>query len=83
MKLNKKTNDMKSGTFRRISFTMERASGYGRYIIDANYRGKHIRVSTTDSKAWDWLDDDSDKEKHRDALRHCYNKITAAYYNEL
>lgn len=74
---------MKYGKFRKIEFSVSHTHSYGRYIIDANYRGKHIRVSTTDSEAWDWLDDDSDKEKHRDALRHCYNKITAAYYNEL
>ena len=66
---------MKKGTFRRVEFTMEHAGSYGHYYINANYRGKEIRVTTTDSEAWDWLDDDSEKEKHQAARRHCYRKI--------
>ena len=37
---------------------MEHAGSYGHYYINANYRGQEIRVITTDSEAWDWLDDD-------------------------
>lgn len=68
-------------TFRKVNFTMRRGNGYGQYIIEAHYRGKDIKVHTTDSEAWDWINDDSNKEKHQEALRHCYYKIVEAYEN--
>ncbi len=69
-------------TFRKVSFYMKRAGGYGQYkIIADNYKGKRIEVHTTDSEAWDYINDDSNKEKHMDALRHCYHKIREAYEN--
>lgn len=72
--------------FRKVEFTMERKNGYGQYkIIAENYKGKSIVAHTTDSEAWDWLEDEGntkeEKEKHRDALRHCYYKIVEAYQN--
>ena len=69
----------KEGQFKQMRFTMERANGYGQYYIEAYYRGKIIKAHTTDSEAWDWLDDDSNKEKQLAARRHCYNKIRTAY----
>jgi hypothetical protein len=62
-------------SFRKVKFTMERSSGYGQYIIKGSYKGKDIKVSTTDSEAWDWFNDDSNPKKHMDAKRHCYMKI--------
>lgn len=66
-------------SFRKIKFTMERGNGYGQYIIRGSYKGKEIKAHTTDSEAWDWLNDDSDKERHMYAKRHCYFKILDAY----
>ena len=60
---------------------MERGSGYGQYWILGIYKGKALRVHTTNSEAWDYLDDDSDKERHMDAKRHCYYKLVQAYEN--
>lgn len=68
-------------SFRKVQFTMERASGYGQYYIRGFYRGKAIKVHSTDSEAFDFLHDDSNDEKHQDAKRHCYNKIVEAYKN--
>ncbi|WP_373731234.1 hypothetical protein [Bacteroides heparinolyticus] len=68
-------------TFRKVKFEMKRGNGYGQYIIEARYRGKEIKAHTTDSEAWDWINDDSNKEKHQEALRHCYNKIVETYNN--
>lgn len=68
-------------TFRKVEFKMRRGSGYGRYVIEAHYKGKDVRTETTDSEAWDWFHDDSNKEKHREALLHCYHKIVQAYNN--
>jgi hypothetical protein len=74
---------MKTATFNRVNMTMSRASGYGQYTISATYRGKQIKAHTTDSEAWDYLDDDSDKERNRYAKSHCYWKIRTAYENSI
>ena len=58
---------------------MEKSSMYGHYTIEADYRGKHVKTMTTDSEAWDWIEDGEDKEKQQDARRHCYYKIVEAY----
>lgn len=65
--------------FRKVEFQMTRGNGYGQYIISAHYRGKDIVAHTTDSEAWDWINDESNKEKHQDALRHCYYRIVGEY----
>lgn len=70
-------------TFRKLELTISRASGYGQYIISATYRGKEIKVHTTDAECFDWLDDDSNKEKHQEAKRYAYNAIVSAYKNRL
>ncbi len=75
----KRRKDM--ATFRKVNFEMRRGNGYGQYVIEARYRGQNIKVRTTDSEAWDWINDDSNKEKHNDARRHCYLKIVEAYNN--
>ncbi|MDR1370460.1 MAG: hypothetical protein LBJ72_10125 [Dysgonamonadaceae bacterium] len=66
-------------TFRKVKFEMGRGRGYGQYVIRANYKGKEITAYTNDSEAWDWIDDDSNKEKQNDARRHCYYKVVEAY----
>lgn len=73
---------MKRGSFRKVEFTIEHTHMYGHYEIRATYRGKEIKAITTDAEAYDWIDDDSNKEKHRDARRHCYYKIVTNY-NEI
>lgn len=68
-------------TFRKVNLEIKKASGYGQYYILATYKGKDIEVQTTDSECYDWLDDDSNKEKHQAAKRHAYNKVVDAYNN--
>ena len=70
---------LKKAKFRKVEITMTRAHGYGQYYIYANYRGKQIKVHSTDSEAFDYLDDDSNKEKHLEAKRYCYREIVRAY----
>lgn len=72
---------MKTGKFRNVVFTIEHTHMYGHYHIRATYKGMNIKVLTTDSEIWDFLDDDSDKEKHQDARRSCYYAIVREYYN--
>lgn len=66
-------------SFRKVKMEMTRAHGYGQYYILAHYRGKDIKVHTTEGWAWDWFEDDSDKEKHLEALRYCYRQIVQTY----
>jgi len=65
--------------FRKVEFDMCRGNGYGQYYITAKYKGKYIKVHTTNSEAYDWYNDDSNKEMHKDALRYCYSKIVNEY----
>lgn len=69
--------------FRNVEMEMGRGNGYGQYYVKAHYRGKDIKAHTTNSEAWDYFNNDEytkeDKEKHRDALRHCYCKIVSEY----
>lgn len=69
--------------FRKVEMEMVRADSYGNYYITAHYRGKDIKVSTNDSEAWDWFNNEGDtkeeKEKHGEALRHCYYKIVCEF----
>lgn len=67
--------------FRKVEFNMSRGNGYGQYLIHAKYKGKDLVIHTTDSEAWDYINDDSNKKKHDDAKRHCYYKIVDAYNN--
>ena len=52
---------------------------YGRYVINAKYKGRDVVVYTTDTECFDWLNDDSNKEKHLQAKRHAYSKIVEQY----
>lgn len=70
---------MKIGSFRNVNFTIEKTSMYGHYKIKATYKGKYIDTITTDSEAYDWIDDYSDKYMYQYARRHCYNKIVSKY----
>lgn len=71
----------KKGTFENVEFEMIQGDGYYNYCIIARYRGKDIKVHTSDSKVWDYVDDDSNEEKYNEARRYCYNKIVEAYRN--
>lgn len=68
-------------SFRKVKFTMVRGSGYGQYEILSKYKGTSVKAHTTDSEAYDWFDDESNKEKHMAAKRHCYAKIVQSYEN--
>lgn len=72
---------MKTGKFNKVEFHMTRGNGYGQYYIHSTYKGKVLKIHTTNSEAWDWIDDDTNKEKHMNALRHCYHMIVNEYNN--
>lgn len=68
-------------SFRKVNFEMKRGNGYGQYVIEGNYKKKNIKVHSTCSQSFDWLNDDSNKEKHNDARKYCYYKIVNTYNN--
>ena len=65
-------------TFRKVQLSIVRGNGYGQYIVIGNYKGKEIKVHTTNSECYDWLNDDSNKKKHQEAKRYAYNTIVNA-----
>ena len=73
---------MKYGKFRGMEFGIGLTSSRGRYVIEANYKGKKVVAHTTDSEAFDYLDSEDEKEAAKDAARHCYYKIVEAYEKE-
>ena len=56
-------------TFRNINLLIRKTSMYGRDVV----------VYTNDSECFDWLNDDSNKEKHLQAKRHAYSKVVEQY----
>jgi hypothetical protein len=65
--------------FRNVEFKMTRGNGYGQYIISAKYKGVDINVHTTNSQAFDWCEDESNKSKNNEARKYCYTMIKNQY----
>lgn len=55
---------------------------YGRYVITGTVNGQLIKISTTNSMAYDWYNDDEDIEKMQDAIAYCTRRLIDTYeYN--
>ncbi len=67
--------------YRKVDIQICRKSGYGHYQINAMYKGKEIKVTTTNSECFDWLNDDSNKEKHKEAKQYAYSRIVEEFNN--
>lgn len=67
--------------FRKLDISISRASGYGHYILQCNYKGKYVKVGTTNSECYDWLEDSSVKEMNTETKRYAYRAIVRAYDN--
>ena len=65
-------------TFRKVQLSIVRGNGYGKYIIIGNYKGREVKVHTTNSECYDWLNDDSNKKKNQEAKRYAYNAVINA-----
>jgi len=61
--------------------TIKRASGYGQYIITGLVNGVEVSARTTDSEAFDYLNDDDYPEKQEAAIEHCTWKLEQALEN--
>lgn len=59
--------------------TIKRASGYGQYLISGVVNGVEVTARTTDSEAFDYLNDDDYPEKQQQAIEHCMYKLELSY----
>lgn len=69
----------KHGTFRNVKFTIRPTNIRGWYVVNATYKGKKIRVKTSDSEIYDYVDYDSDRVMYDHARRSCYTLISMEY----
>jgi len=67
--------------FRKTELFIRRGNGYGQYVIHATYKGRELKVHTTNSECYDWLEDDSNKIKHKEAKRYAYSAVINASKN--
>jgi hypothetical protein len=61
--------------------TITRLSGYGQYLITGVVNGVEVTARTTDSEAFDYLNDDDYPEKQQQAIEHCTYKLEQAFEN--
>ncbi len=59
---------MHSATYKKARYTMTQL-GYGTYKVVKETKKERRTVITHNDLIWDWLNDDSDKKLHKDALR--------------
>jgi hypothetical protein len=61
--------------------TIKRSSGHGQYLISGVVDGIEVTARTTDSEAFDYLNDDDYPEKQQQAIEHCTYKLEQAFEN--
>jgi hypothetical protein len=60
---------------------MRRTSSYGHYRIIGLVNGIEVTCITTDSEAFDYLNDHDYPEKHKEAIAHCERKLIETFNN--
>lgn len=65
-------------TFRKVPLDIQKTNQYGHYLLTSTYKNKEIKVLTTDSEMYDWLNDTTDKERNLNARRKAYNLVVKA-----
>jgi hypothetical protein len=63
------------------SQNIKRGNGYGQYIVTGIVNGVDVITHTTNSEAFDWFDDDSNDEKHIDAICYVDSLLVRTYEN--
>ena len=61
---------------------IKRGSGYGQYIVTGTVNGVEVTARTANSEAFDWFDDDSNEEKHIDAVDYVNSLLERTYENQ-
>lgn len=59
-----------------------RGNGYGQYIVTGTINGVEVSAHTTNSEAFDWFDDDSNFEKHVEAVDYVGDLLKRTYKNQ-
>jgi hypothetical protein len=60
---------------------IERTSSYGHYRVTGVVEGREVSCITTNSEAFDYLNDDEDAEKQAEAQAHCQMILELTYEN--
>ena len=61
--------------------TIKRTKSYGHYRVTGTINGTEISCITTDSEAFDYLNDEDYPEKQAAAQAHCELLLTLTYQN--
>lgn len=61
--------------------TIKRTSSYGHYRVTGVVEGTEVSCITTDSEAFDYLNDEDYSEKQAAAQAHCESLLTITYEN--
>ena len=65
------------------NISIEKTTRYGHFELSGIVNGETIKIITTNSEAFDWLNDDENEEKHLEAIEYCHNRLEMAYnYNQ-
>lgn len=64
-----------------IEIRIERTKSYGHYRVTGIVNGIEVSAITTDSEAFDYLNDEDNEYKSAMALAHCKCKLIQAYEN--
>ena len=62
-----------------VDVKVRRADGYGQYFISGVVEGVEVKVRDTNSECFDWIDDDSNIEKHIEAKEYAHRKLCRTY----
>jgi len=73
---NKKQNKMKV-----TEIEIKRTKSYGHYRITGVVNGMEVTCITTDSEAFDYLNDEDYPEKQEEAWAHCERKLIETFNN--
>ena len=60
---------------------IKRTKSYGHYRITGVVNGTEVTCITTDSEAFDYLNDEDYPEKQEEAIEHCECKLIETYNN--
>lgn len=61
--------------------TIKRTKSYGHYRVTGTINGTEVSCITTDSEAFDYLNDEDYPEKQAAAQAHCVLLLTLTYEN--
>jgi hypothetical protein len=61
---------------------IKRGNGYGQYVVTGAVNGVEVAARTTNSEAFDWFNDDSNMDKHIEAVDYVNRLLERTYENQ-